>query len=90
MRIWNGRKGNDQNICKCAEVGNRGSSVVDCVISTQHLLQNVEHFSVNDPNILSDHCLIDFTLIFCKSVLINEHDVQSRDFVNYKESLEIE
>lgn len=37
LRIWNGLKGNDQNIGKYTYVGKRGSSVVDYVISTRNI-----------------------------------------------------
>ena len=55
-------------------VSSRGSSVVDYVISTQNLIQNVLRFKVKDPNLMSDHCVIDFTLFFDKCMYINNND----------------
>ena len=71
LRILNGRVGNDKNIGRHTFVGNRGSSVVDYVITTQNLITYVNNFNVHEPNIffnvhepniLSDHCFIDFSL----------------------------
>ena len=71
LRIMNGRVGNDKNLGRYTYVGSRGSSVVDYVISTQNLFRNVESFTVHDPNILSDHCLVEFSLSFSRPVLNN-------------------
>ena len=67
LRILNGRIGNDKNIGRYTYIGHNGSSVVDYIISSQNLLNYVTFFNVDDPNILSDHCLIDFTISFNKT-----------------------
>ena len=60
LRIFNGRYDGDKD-GNFTFVGNRGSSVVDYVISTPNLMKNVSYFHVHCPNILSDHCIIDFS-----------------------------
>ena len=47
-------------IGRYTHLGARGSSLVDYVITTQNLLNTVDSLCVKDPNILSDHCLIDY------------------------------
>ena len=64
LRIMNGRVGADKGIGKYTFVGSRGSSVVDYVLSSQDLFKCIKHFQVHDPNILSDHCLLTFSLSF--------------------------
>ena len=73
LRILNGRCGDDKE-GHFTHVGSRGSSVVDYVITTQNLIQNVLRFKVEDPNLMSDHCVIDFTFIFDKCMYINNND----------------
>ena len=41
-------------------------SLCDYVMCTLNLFQHVKTFEVSDPNILTDHCLIYFTLDFDK------------------------
>ena len=60
LRIANGRVCGDAGACTF--VGNRGSSLVDYCIVNPEMLQNFTSFYVHDPNILSDHCLIEFAL----------------------------
>ena len=64
LRLLNGRIGDDQNIGKYTFVNSAGSSVIDYVLCRPDMLENITHFRVNDPNILSDHCLIEFTATF--------------------------
>jgi len=64
LRILNGRVGDDQNIGKYTYVASTGSSVVDYVISTPNMFNYISHFVVHEPNILSDHCIVDFDLTF--------------------------
>ena len=66
LRILNGRFDKDKE-GNFTHVGSRGSSVVDYVIATQNLFNNISSFEVNAPNILSDHCSIKFSLSFNKS-----------------------
>lgn len=65
MRIVNGRFDKDL-MGRYTHVGARGSSVVDYVLTTQAMLNNIQSFSVGEPNIMSDHCIVNFSLSFCK------------------------
>ena len=64
LRIMNGRVGDDKGIGSYTFVGHRGSSLVDYVLSSQNMFQYVNIFEVQEPNILSDHCLIKFSFEF--------------------------
>ena len=63
LRIANGRPGSDRGVGKYTYVGSTGRSVIDYVIATPNLLNTISTFHVGEPNILSDHCLIDFSMI---------------------------
>ena len=52
--------GNDSGIGRYTFVGHRGSSVVDYVLGSQEMFDFVKSFEVQEPNILSDHCLVNF------------------------------
>ena len=54
----------DNGIGRYRFVGCRGSSVVDYVLSSQELFRFIKDFEVQEPNILSDHCLINFSFEF--------------------------
>ena len=60
--VANGRVGEDKNVGACTCVGSKGSSLVDFCIVTVELLSEFSTFYVHDPNILSDHCLVEFSL----------------------------
>ena len=45
-------------------VCSRGCSVVDYVLSSQDLFKCIIHLEVQEPNILTDHCLISFLFDF--------------------------
>lgn len=62
LRILNGRVGNDKHIGKGTFVGSNGSSLVNYVICSPDLISAINYFRVDDPNILSDHCIIHFGL----------------------------
>ena len=64
VRIMNGRVGSDRGVGKYTFVGSRGSSVVDYVLSSQELFNLIEGFDVQEPNIMSDHCLVNFSFNF--------------------------
>ena len=64
FRIVNGRVGEDAGVGKCTYVGSRGSSLIDYVIADQDLFKYFSNFCVNDPNILSDHCVLNFVMNF--------------------------
>lgn len=71
LRIMNGRVGNDSGIGRFTFVGNRGCSVVDYILSSQNLFNFIQEFEVQEPNILSDHCRINFSFDFFKRQLPN-------------------
>ena len=61
FRVANGRVGEDKNVGACIYVGSKHSSlVVFCIVHVE-LLSDFS-FYVRDPNILSDHCLLEFSL----------------------------
>ena len=86
LRILNGRFDKDK-LGNFTHIGSRGSSVVDYVITTQNLMNNVSYFQVHDPNILSDHCVIDFSFEFkvnTQFVHYDECNLNSREIVHEK------
>ena len=60
--IANGRLSSDRGVGKYTYVGSTGRSVIDYVIATPNVLNTISTFHVGEPNILSDHCLIDFSI----------------------------
>ena len=60
LRVANGRVGVDATEGKCTYVGSNGSSLIDYVIVSEDLLEIFSEFYVSDPNILSDHCVVNF------------------------------
>ena len=64
FRIVNGRVCEDSGVGKCTYVGSRGSSFIDYVIADHELFEYFSNFCVEDPNILSDHCALNFVLDF--------------------------
>ncbi len=64
-RIANGRVCGD--LGNCTYVGSGGSSLVDLVITNECMLKYFSSFIVEEPNILSDHCVVEF------SILSNSH-----------------
>jgi hypothetical protein len=62
LRILNGRLFNDADIGKYTYIGANGCSVVDYVIASEDILGLFDSFSVQDSNILSDHCIINFSI----------------------------
>ena len=58
--ICNGRLGVDCGVGKYSFVDSTGCSVIDYVIVNPSLLQNICEFTVHEPNILSDHCAVEF------------------------------
>ena len=75
LRIMNGRVGNDRGIGRYTFVGSRGRSLVDYVLCSQNMFQFANTFEVQEPNILSDHCLIKFGFAFsCDRVNNQEQD----------------
>ena len=62
LRIANGRVGSDAGIGECTYVGSSGASLIDYVLVSEDLLKCFATFDVFDPNPISDHCLIEFSL----------------------------
>lgn len=71
LRIMNGRVGKDIGLGKYTFVGSGGSSVVDYILASQDLFNFVKEFEVLEPNILSDHCCIEFSLDCSKQLSVN-------------------
>ena len=65
LRICNGRLCEDYGTGKCTYVGGTCSSVLDYVIVNPSLFQCISSFQIHVPNILSDHCFVEFS-ICCK------------------------
>ena len=63
LRILNGRVGLDGSVGKYTFVGTLGNSVVNYVLASQSLFKLCHSFEVKEPNILSDHCVIEFSII---------------------------
>ena len=62
MRIANGRVGSDAGVRECTYVESNGASLIDYVLASEELLTNFVTFDVFDPNPISDHCFIEFSL----------------------------
>ena len=60
FRIVNSRVCEDSGVWKCTYVGSLGSSLIDYVIADHELFEYFSNFCVEDPNILSDHCALNF------------------------------
>ena len=84
LRIINGRFGEDQGFGRYTFVGSRGSSVVDYVLSSQNLLSFIDTFSISEPNILSDHCNLSFSLNFTKNEPMTCKNAKIPEKVKYK------
>ena len=65
VRIVNGRLCEDERAGKFTCVKPAGSSVVDLVLCRTPFFDCFNTFSVGDPNILSDHCCVQFSLKRC-------------------------
>ena len=83
VRIMNGRVGNDSGIGRYTFVGHRGSSVVDYVLGSQEMFDFVKSFEVQEPNILSDHCLVNFSFEF-GSVQTQETQPDEFEYISEK------
>lgn len=62
LRIVNGRFGSDKDIGKFTCHTHRGESVVDYVLTSTDILPLIRSFDVGEPNILSDHSVLSFSL----------------------------
>ena len=86
MVILNGRCGSDKDVGKFTFHNYRGQSVIDYVLVSRDLYDNIQSFEVCDPNILSDHSVVSFSLKYiidtCITQSIEEPD--NYDYVGYK------
>ena len=82
----NGRVCEDKNIGSFTFVSSRGSSLVDYCIVNPELLSDFTSFYVHDPNIISDHCLIEFSLIsnVVRQVVDGNFDATSFSYYKWK------
>ena len=77
LRICNGRIGEDRNFGKCTFIGSTGRSLVDYAISNPSMFEVFHKFRVCEPNILSDHCVLEFSL--CSTCNINNYTAQREE-----------
>ncbi|KAL4233737.1 hypothetical protein ACF0H5_008417 [Mactra antiquata] len=68
IRIMNGRIGDLNRSGNFTCVKESGCSVVDYVLCKPNLLPFFESFYIHDPNIISDHCAISFSLKCVSSI----------------------
>ena len=61
MRIINGRLGDDKTSGDFTCINSTGSSVVNMVLCRSDFFQHVSSFLVQEPNILSDHCVVNIS-----------------------------
>ena len=61
LRIVNGRLGDDKYNGKYTCIKGNGKSVVDYVLCKPEIFRIFSSFIVEEPNILSDHCMIKFS-----------------------------
>lgn len=86
FRVVNGRIGEDAGVGKCTYVGSRGSSLIDFVVADPELFRYFSNFCVEDPNILSDHCVVKFALNFVMSYNDTNESVESQEGCDFEES----
>ena len=77
LRICNGMLDDDENVGKFTYVGSTGRSVVDYVICNPALFDVIRKFKVCEPNILSDHCALEFSL--CKNIKNNMYTTRREE-----------
>ena len=75
----NGRVGEDANGGKCTYVGSNCSSLIDYVIVSEEFLGYFSEFYISDPNILSDHCVVNFSIKNLAYTNNVEEDLDSED-----------
>ena len=77
LRILNGRTDLDKNIGKFTCVNSQGSSSIDFVTCRSDCFKYIKQFYVNEPNIVSDHCVVNFVLqayVDIDSISLNSDD----------------
>lgn len=63
LRVANGRVCEDGKIGAFTFVGHHDSSVVDYCITNSYVLSHFKSFKVHEPNLLSAHCLTEFSFV---------------------------
>ena len=77
--------GMDKGIGKYTYVGSTGSSVVDYVLISESITDTISKFRVGEPNILSDHCAVYFSLSSAiQNLQASETNTQPSEQVNKK------
>ena len=77
--MFNGRCGLDRNVGKFTFNGHAGQNVIDYILVSRDLYKQIAEFSVGDPNIISDHSILNFTLQV--SVVNEEADYYTQEDV---------
>ena len=65
LKVLNGRNGLDKDIGKYTCINKQGSSVIDMVLAKSNIFHLVHSFELDEPNILSDHSFLTFSLKSC-------------------------
>ena len=86
LRILNGRVGKDKHVGRFTCVKGNGRSVVDYVLCKPELFGIISDFVVDEPNIISDHCMIHFSIAVREGLKVscNNKQCYSRQNVTYK------
>ena len=86
LRILNGKVGKDKHVGRFTCVKGNGTSAVDYVLSKPDLFSMISDFVVDEPNIISDHCIIQFSITVTEGLKVNCNNKQcySRQNVKYK------
>ena len=77
VRIMNGRVCEDERKGAFTCVKNAGCSLVDYVLCKPELMRCFTRFVVQEPNVMSDHCAISFS-IGCNTANMNLENVQKK------------
>ena len=83
LRIVNGRVGNDNGIGKFTYFDRHGGSVLDYVLVNEHLLYEIQCFDVYDQSVLSDHCLISYSINSCVNNVYKDTDYDEASSVKF-------
>ena len=86
LRILNGRVGKDKHVGRFTCVKGNGRSAIDYVLSKPELFSMISDFVVNELNIISDHCIIHFSITVREGLKAKSNNKQcySRQNVTYK------
>ena len=90
LRICYGRLDSDIGIGKYTYVGSSRKTVVDYILVNPFLLKFFSTFEVCEPNILSDHCDVQFSLKVKSYLKTEKIDTHSFANVNKRYALDVE